>query len=75
MYNSGSEHNCKLKISMQTRWYFDTLVYCHNNVNVLYSEDGNVYRPILKYKTATMFFFSKAFSRLYGLFGMAFKLV
>ena len=30
-----------------------------NNVDALYLEDENVYRPILKSKTAAMFFFSK----------------
>ena len=35
--------------------------YCHASVNldnvvVLYLEDGNVYRPVLKNETTTMFF-------------------
>ena len=41
--------------------------YCHasvilNNLNVLYLEDGNVYRPVRKKNyTATMFFLKKTF--------------
>ena len=40
--------------------------YCHaslnlDNVDVLYFEYGNVYRPVLKNKTATMFCLQKRF--------------
>ena len=30
-------------------------------VDILHLEDGNVYRPVLKNKTATMFFLKKPF--------------
>ena len=50
--------------------HYNNIEYCHSSVNLgyvldaLYLENGNVhvYRPVLKYKTATMFFFSKTFS-------------
>ena len=67
-YISCKEHKRKLKFSMQTHLtYINTIFeYCHAsviiaNVNVLYSEDGKVYRPVLKNKTATMFFSPKPF--------------
>ena len=36
-----------------------------DNVDVLYLEDGNVYRLVLKYGTTTMFVFSKKLSGYY----------
>ena len=55
---------------MQTRLteiHVNTLFeYCHasvnlDNVDILYLENGNVYRPRLKHKTATIFFLKKLF--------------
>ena len=33
-----------------------------DNADVLYLEDGNVYRPVLRNKTTTVFFLKKNFS-------------
>ena len=46
--------------------------YCHNIVDVLYLEDGNIYGPILTNQTTTMFFSQKTFSSVFkcGIFGM-----
>ena len=40
--------------------------YCHasvnlDNVDILYLENGNIYRPVLKNKTPTLFFLKKPF--------------
>ena len=58
---SGREHNWKLKFSLQTHLtHINTIFkYCHasvnlDNVHVLCLEDENVYRPVLKNKTAAM---------------------
>ena len=69
VYISGTEQKLKLKFSMQT--YLTHLnsifEYYHASVNldreyVLHLEDENVYRPVLKNKTATMCFCQKNFS-------------
>ena len=65
---SGTEHNWKLKFSMQTNLtHINTIFkYCHSSVNldnvdVLYLEDGNVYRPVLKNKPPNYIFLKNFF--------------
>ena len=50
VYISGTEHNWKLKFSMQTHLTHINNIFDYylNNVDVLYLEDGNAYRPVLK---------------------------
>ena len=70
-YISGTEHNWKLKFSIQTRLtYINNIFgYYHANGNAndnaLYLVYGNAYRPrpVLKItsKTGTMFFLKKTF--------------
>ena len=67
-YITCTEHNWKLKFSMQSH-LTDTnalFEYCHASENlekdILYLEYGNVYRLVLKNKTATMFFLKIPFS-------------
>ena len=62
VYISGTEHNWKLKFSMQAHLTdINTIFeYCHNNnVDVLHLEDGTVYRPFLKNKTVIVTVFSQ----------------
>ena len=45
---------------------FIIFAYCHasmnlDDVDVLYVENGNAYKPVLKNKTTTMFFLKKPF--------------
>ena len=54
VYISGAEHNRKLKFSMQTHHtLINTILEYYrasvnfDNVDVLYLENGNVYRPVL----------------------------
>ena len=71
VYISGAKHNRTLKFSMQTclthiNIIFELFEYYHasvilDNEDVLYLEDGNVCRPVLKNNTAPMFFSQKAF--------------
>ena len=42
--------------------HFDASVILENVDFVLYLKDANIYKPILKTKTATMFLFKKTFS-------------
>ena len=58
---SGAEHSWKLKFIMQTYLTHVNIIleYCHasvvlENVDVLYLEDGNVCRLVLKNSTTTM---------------------
>ena len=67
IYISGIEQNWKVKVSIQTNLtHINTIFeYFHasansGNVDVLYLEDGNVCRPVLKNKTSTMFFLKKS---------------
>ena len=56
-YISGREHNWKLKFSMHTHLPHINIFfkYCLNNLDILYLQDGNVYRPVLKNKTPSFF--------------------
>ena len=63
VYISGTEHSKKLKFSTLTYLTNATIIfeYCHasvvlDNVDILYLEDGNVCRPVLKNNTTTMFY-------------------
>ena len=58
----------KLKFSMQIYVTHTNIIFehCHasvilDNVDVLYLEDGNLCRPLLKNKTETMFFLKNLF--------------
>ena len=62
----------KLKLGIQTHLtYINTIFeYCLaqvilDNVDVLCLEDGNVYKPVLKNNTTTMFFLKKKFLAIY----------
>ena len=66
MYISGTQHQLKLKFSIQTNLAHKntTFEYCHGLMNlgyvdVLFLENENVCRPVLKNITATMLFQSK----------------
>ena len=74
VYISVTEHNMKLKFSMQTHLtHINTILeYCHasviiDNADVLYLEDWNGHSLVLKNKTATIFFLKKPFSS-FGVF-------
>ena len=61
---SCTEHNWKLKFSMQNHLTHISTIFEYwyasvNLDNALYLEYGNVYRPVLKNKSATMIFFLK----------------
>ena len=65
---SGIEHNMELKFSMQTFLTHINIIfeYCHaavilENVDFMYLEDINLYRPVLNNKIATMFFLKETF--------------
>ena len=70
--NSGTEHNRKLKFSMETHLTQEKHYIYHasmslDNVDVLYLEDWNVYRPVLKNLTANKFFLRKRLCLFYFL--------
>ena len=76
---SFTEHNSKLKFSMQTYLTHINIIseYCHallilDNVGVLYLENWNVCSPVLKNNTAAMFFSQKTFFWLTLLFCSSF---
>ena len=58
-----NNYTFKLKFSYQTHLTHINIIieYCLNNVDVLYLEEENVHRPVLKKKTASMFFLKKPF--------------
>ena len=63
VYIKFTEHNSKLKFSMQTYLTLKNIIFknCNasvilENVDVLYLEEGNTVRPVLKHNTTTMFF-------------------
>ena len=69
MYTLGTQDNLKLKFSnMQIYLTITNAIfeYCPASLNlkkldVLYLEDGDVYRPVLNIKTATLFLLQKPF--------------
>ena len=61
VYLSDTEQDRTLKFCMQTPYINTIFENCHapvilDNVDILNLEDENVYRPVLKNKSATMFF-------------------
>ena len=66
VYLSDTEQNRTLKFCMQTPYINTIFENCHapvilDNVDILNLEDENVYRPVLKNKSATMFFLKNLF--------------
>ena len=57
---SGTQQNIKLKFSLLT--YLTHINTILDDIDVLYLEDRNEHRLLLKNKTATMFFLKKTFS-------------
>ena len=80
VYIKFTEHHSKLKFSMQTYLTLKNIIFknCNasvilENSDVLYLEDGNTVRPVLKHNTTTMFFSKQKifFSNMFVFQGLA----